>query len=69
MRNRIGICDIDALMEDAAACGFLNVSGSLFELGCGASADGDAGAFAREFFRHGAAKSFAGGRNDSYAAL
>lgn len=62
------ICDINGLMEDFAADRFVDVRSGLFELGVRAGANGDAGAFAREFFGEGAAKSFARGRNDSDAA-
>jgi hypothetical protein len=41
----------------------------LFEIWSVASANGDAGAFAREFLRHGAAKPFTCGGNDGYASL
>ena len=54
-------------MEDLAACSFLNATGGLCEGACRACADGNVGAFASEFFRDGAAESFAGGCDDSNA--
>ncbi len=69
MRDGGGICDIHGLMEDFPAGGFVNLGGGLLEFRCGARADGNAGSFASEFFGDGAAKSFAGGRDDGYAAL
>ena len=41
----------------------------MFEIWRVAGANGDTGAFAREFFRNGAAKPFTGGGNDGYASL
>lgn len=64
-----GICDVDRLVEDVTTAGFLDVSGRFFEFRRAASTDGDIGAFARKFLCDGAAKTFTGGRNDSYAAL
>jgi hypothetical protein len=63
------ICDVVGLMEHGTTRGFLDVSGAFLQLGRSAGANGDARAFARLFLGDGAAKSFAGGRNDSYAAL
>ena len=54
-------------MEDLAARGFLNTVGGLRESARRAGADGDMGPFAGEFFRDGAAESFAGRRNDGNA--
>ena len=39
------------------------------EFRCGACANGDACAFAGEFFRNGASQPFAGRRDDGYAAF
>jgi hypothetical protein len=55
-------------LQDFAPRRFLNVGGSLSKGACRASADSHIGSFARKFIRDGAAKPFAGGRNDSYAA-
>jgi hypothetical protein len=68
LSDSCGISDVDGLVEDFAASGLMNIGGGPFELRCGASANGDAGAFASEFFGDGAAQSLTGGRNDSYAA-
>jgi hypothetical protein len=65
--NCRGISDIESLVEDFAAGGFLEVCGGFGEGGGSTSADGYVRTFAREFFRNGAAKPFAGGRDDSYA--
>ena len=63
------ICDVAGLMEHGTTRGFLDVSSGFLQVRRGAGANGDAGAFARLFFGDGTANSFAGGRNDSYAAL
>ena len=68
-RDGGGICDIDSLMEDFPAGGSVNQGCRLCKVRCVAGANGDAGAFAREFFRNGAAKPFTGGGNDGYASL
>jgi len=47
----------------------MNVARGLFKLGRSASANGDTGAFARELFGDGTAKSLAGCRDDGYPAL
>jgi hypothetical protein len=52
-------------MEDFPACGFVDVCGRMLESGRATGANGDAGAFTREFFRDGAAKPFAGSRDNS----
>ena len=69
MRDRSGVCDIDSLMEDFPTGGFVDEGRRLCKVRCVAGANGDAGAFAREFFRNGAAKPFTGGGNDGYASL
>jgi hypothetical protein len=56
-------------MEDVAASGFVDVGSGLLELGSAAGANGDPGAFAREFLGDGTAKPFTCGRDDGYATL
>lgn len=65
MGNGRRIRDVDGLMEDFPACGFVDVCGRMLESGRATGANGDAGAFTREFFRDGAAKPFAGSRDNS----
>lgn len=69
MRDGGGICDVDGLTEDFPTGGFLNLFGGLFKLGRSARANGNTGAFARELFCNGTAKSLAGGSHGGYAAL
>jgi hypothetical protein len=66
--NCRGISDIERLVEDFAPGGFLKVCGGFGKGGGSAGADGDLRAFASELFCYGAAKPFAGGRDDSYAS-
>jgi hypothetical protein len=54
-------------MERFAAGSSLDVHDRFFQGACRARANGDEGAFACEFFRDGAAQSFAGRRDDGYA--
>jgi hypothetical protein len=69
MRDSGGVCNVNRLMEDVAASGFLDVGSGLLERGSAACANGDPGAFARELLGDGAAKSLTCGRDDGYAVL
>src|SRR5713101_5075603 len=62
------ISDIEGLVEDIPARGFVNVRGGIRQGSRGARANGDAGAFVGEFLRDGAAESLAGSRDDGDAA-
>src|SRR5437667_7033419 len=59
-----GIRDIERLMENFAARGFAYVRSGLGKGRRSTSANGHVSAFAGEFFRDGAAQSFAGSRDD-----
>jgi hypothetical protein len=56
-------------MEDVTTGGLFDVSRGFFEFRCVPGANGDSRAFTYELFGNGAAKSFAGGRDDGHAAL
>ena len=66
--NCFRISHIQRLMENLVARRFLNVCSSLGQGACSACADGQVRSFAGQFFRRRAAKSFAGRRDDGYAA-
>src|SRR5438876_403935 len=58
------VCSSDLLMENFAARGFAYVRSGLGKGRRSTSANGHVSAFAGEFFRDGAAQSFAGSRDD-----
>ena len=69
LKDGSGVCDVNRLMEDVAASGFLDVRGGLLELGSAAGANGDPSAFPRELLGDGTAKPFTCSRDDGYAVL